>query len=372
MKLLLGGLGIALLLLVLRDAFETVILPRRVQRKFRLTSLFYRTSWSVWRGVAFQAPRSFRESLLGWYGPFSLLVLLALWALCIILAFGMLHWAAGSAVVMQGTTPGFLADWYLSGTTFFTLGLGDVVPQSALARVLTVGEAGLGFAFLAVIIGYLPVIYQAFSRREIAISMLDARAGSPPAAGELLIRYQGDVEQEDLTHLLVEWERWSAEVLESHISYPVLAYFRSQHGNQSWLAALTTVLDTSALVQVGFDGWCLRQARLTFAMARHAIVDLAQQLNVVQPESLERLDDAEYHELLRRLGAAGMRFAAPNARSRLAELRALYEPYAVALSRRLALALPTWNRQSSRHDNWQGAPWKTAIQDAEHFEPPAG
>ena len=372
MKLLIGSLGVALLLLVLRDAFETVILPRRVQRKFRLTSLFYGVTWRVWRGVALRVPVFFRESLLGWFGPFSLLLLLALWAFCIILAFGMLHWAAGSAILLQGTTPGFLTDWYLSGTTFFTLGLGDVLPQSPFARVLTVTEGGLGFAFLAIIIGYLPVIYQAFSRREIAISLLDARAGSPPAAGELLVRYQGDAEQEDLTRLLVEWERWAAEVLESHLSYPVLAYFRSQHGNQSWLAALTTILDGSALVQVGFDGWCLRQAKLTFAMARHAIVDLAQVLNAIQPKRVDRLGDAEFQELLRQLSAAGMRFGGPDARSRLTELRAMYEPYAIALSRHLALPLPTWIRQSTRHDNWQAAPWKTAIEDAEHFESPPG
>src|ERR1044071_1639787 len=302
MKLLLGGLAIALLLLVLRDAFETVILPRRVQRKFRLTSLFYRASWKVWRGVALQAPRSLRESLLAWYGPFSLLVLLALWALCIILAFGMLHWAAGSAVAMQGTTPGFLADWYLSGTTFFTLGLGDVVPQSAFARVLTVAEAGLGFAFLAVIIGYLPVIYQAFSRREIAISMLDARAGSPPAAGELLIRYPIGADADGLARLLSDWERWSAEILESHLSYPVVAYYRSQHGNQSWLAALTVVLDTSALVMVDGDGPCARQAGLTFAMARHAVVDLAQVFSAPRPVKLdERLSEADLTQLIRQL-----------------------------------------------------------------------
>jgi len=371
MRLLVGGLGLLLLLLVLRDAFETVILPRRVQRKFRPTSLFYRISWRAWRATIRLLPLSFRESLLGWFGPFSLLVLLALWAASIILAFAALHWGAGSAVLLEGARSDFLTDWYLSGTTFFTLGLGDVVPRSALARLLTVTEAGLGFAFLAIIIGYLPVIYQAFSRREIAISLLDARAGSPPSAGELFARYQGDAEQQDLTRLLADWERWSAEVLESHLSYPVLAYFRSQHSNQSWLAALTTVLDSSALVQVGFDGWCLRQAHLTFAMARHAMVDLAQVLNAPRPEGREeRLGDAGYQELLRTLGAAGMRFAAPDAGSRLAELRGLYEPYAIALSRHLVLPLPAWTRQSDRHDNWQAAPWKTTVQDLEHFEPP--
>ena len=198
-------------------------------------------------------------------------MLLALWAVGIILAFGALQWGAGSVRMVNGTPPGFLDDLYFSGSTFFTLGLGDAVPRVDLAKVMTVTEAGLGFAFLAIVIGYLPVIYQAFSRREIAISMLDARAGSPPAAVELLWRQRDDAERRGLGQLLVEWERWAAEVLESHLSYPVLAYFRSQHGNQSWLAALTTVLDTSALTMVSVEGWCARQARLTFAMARHAV-----------------------------------------------------------------------------------------------------
>ncbi|HTL05506.1 MAG TPA: potassium channel family protein [Gemmatimonadales bacterium] len=362
--------GLLLLLLVLRDAFETVILPRRIQRPFALTSMFYRTSWAIWRGSAGWLKGTVREVTLSWFGPSSLLVLLAFWAFGIIVAFALLHWSLGSALVMPGHTPGFLDDLYLSGTTFFTLGLGDVVPGVALAKVLTVVESGLGFAFLAVIIGYLPVIYQAFSRREIAISMLDARAGSPPAAGELLRRHPIDTDAEGMSRLLAEWERWAAELLESHLSYPVLAYFRSQHGNQSWLAALTTVLDTSALVTVGCDGSCARQAQLTFAMARHAAVDLAQVFGAPQPDQLgERLSEEDLNQLMHQLGEAGTRFGAVDARVRFSELRLMYEPYLAALAQHLALALPRWSRASERPDNWEAAPWKrrAAPEPPEHF-----
>src|SRR5262249_37417715 len=131
---------------------------------------------------------------------------------------------------------------------FFTLGLGDVVPVTWIARMVMVAEAGIGFGFLAIVIGYLPVIYQAFSRREVIISMLDARAGSPPTALELLKRHIEDQRLEEIDSMLRDWEHWSAELLESHLSYPVLAFFRSQHDNQSWLSALTTVLDACALV----------------------------------------------------------------------------------------------------------------------------
>src|SRR5262249_53222577 len=162
--------------------------------------------------------------------------------------FALLHWAFGSRIQTANAHPGFGFVLYFSGTTFFTLGLGDITPLSTAARVLTVAEGGTGFGFLGIVIGYLPVIYQAFSRREVNISLLDARAGSPPSAAELLRRHSQGHQLESLQQLLHDWERWSAELLESHLSYPVLAYFRSQHNNQSWLSALTTMLDTSALV----------------------------------------------------------------------------------------------------------------------------
>jgi len=307
MRWVVGLVGIALLAIVLWDAFETIILPRRVAGRFRLTKFFYRTTWRPWRSIAPLLPRRTGDAFLSFYGPLSLLLLLALWASGIVFAFGMLQWAAGSALTMAGGGPGFGADLYMSGTTFFTLGLGDVVPRTAIAKSVTVIEAGTGFAFLALVIGYFPVIYQAFSRREMAISLLDARAGSPPTAGELLWRYRWDKSGDALAELLREWERWSADVLESHLSYPALAYFRSQHYNQSWLGALTTILDVSALVMVGLEGWCVEQARLTFAMARHAVVDLAQVFNTPPHEPAQRLTDAELPRLRERLAEAGLR-----------------------------------------------------------------
>src|SRR5262249_4912734 len=144
-----------------------------------------------------------------------------------------------------------------------------------LGRALAVVEAGIGFGFLAVIIGYLPALYQAFSRRETAISLLDARAGSPPTAGEFLRRLGLAGGAAAAEPLLAEWERWAAELLESHLSFPVLSFYRSQHDNQSWLSTLSTILDTCSVLLVGVKGAGAYQAQLTFAMARHAAVDLA-------------------------------------------------------------------------------------------------
>jgi hypothetical protein len=275
----------------------------------------------------------------------------------------MMQYGAGSAVNILGEKPGFWTDVYLSGTTFFTLGLGDVVPRSELARALTVAEAGFGFGFLAAVIGYLPFIFGSFSKREVNISLLDSRAGTPPTAGELLRRHSYQYGQEALHDLLKEWELWSAELLESHLSYPVLAYFRSQHDNQSWIAALTAVLDTCALVMAGIEGACARQAELTFAIARHAVVDLSQVFGTAprHPDE-DRLPVEDLRRIRDKLAQHGMKLNdSPEADSKLIELRQMYEPYAYALASYLNQALPPWIPRKKGRDNWQTTAWGQAT-----------
>jgi hypothetical protein len=365
MRLLAAIFGSALLLTILWDAFETIVLPRRVTRQFRLARLFYRTTWLPWRVIVRWLSLRRRETYLSFYGPLSLIILLAFWAIGLIAGFGLLHFALGShvrAAPGYGVI-GFWTDIYLSGTTFFTLGIGDVVPQGKVARGLVVAEGGMGFGLLAVVIGYLPVIYQSFSRREVNISLLDARAGSPPSAGELLRRHNREGGLDELCGLLSDWERWSAELMESHLSYPVLCYFRSQHSNQSWLAALTSILDGCALLSVSIEGQCQHQAELTFAMARHAIVDLSQ-IFIAQPEQpkYDRLPPSELARLRASLAAEGFHLD-DNARAdqRLAELRRLYEPYAYPLGQFLLMDLPPWIPTGKLADNWQTTAWSRST-----------
>jgi hypothetical protein len=352
--------GALLLAAVLWDAFETVVLPRRVNRRLRLTTAFYRATWHPFAAMASLVRRaSRREAFLSYYGPLSLVLLLALWAVGLVTAFALLHYAAGSAVRLDGVPPGLRLDFYMSGSTFFTLGLGDVQPVAWRSRAITNVEAGMGFAFLALVIGYFPVIYQAFSRRETAITLLDARAGSPPSAAELLRRHGGEDGREALAGVLHEWEHWAAELLETHLSYPMLAYFRSQHSNESWIGALTTILDACALLVTGAEGPVARQARLTFANARHALVDLAQVFGT-PPEAgpADRLPPAALAELRRELEAGGLRLSrAPETDARLADLRRMYEPYARALSAYLLQPLPEWRYVPRGRDNWQKSAW---------------
>jgi len=348
-----------MILTVLWETFETIILPRRVRRRFRLTRLYYQSTWLTWATLARRiSRRQRREALLSFFGPISLLGLLALWAVGLVLGFALVHYGSFSQLRTDSASPGFSIYVYFSGTTFFTLGLGDVAPVNWLARELTTLEAGVGFGFLAIVIGYLPVIYQSFSRREVIISMLDARAGSPPTATELLRRHAKDLSFESLDELFRDWEHWSAELLESHLSYPVLAYFRSQHDNQSWLGALTTILDASAIVMAGLTGRSSSQARLTFAMARHTVVDLSQVFKT-QPDfqGVNRLSDTDLHHLHMGLRAAGLDPEDPEGQ-RLMHLRRMYEPYVEALARYLEMDLPAWIPGSLQKDNWQTTAWE--------------
>ena len=356
--------GIAIFLIVVWDAFEAVILPRRVTRRFRLTRLFYRVTWRFAKFVAnLFTSRKTRETFLGFYGPISLLLLIAVWAVGLVFGFGLMQYGAGSAVNASGSQPSFATDIYLSGTTFFTLGLGDVVPRSGLARALVVTEAGFGFGFLAAIIGYLPFIYGSFSKREVDISLLDSRAGTPPTAGELLRRHSHDGGLDALRDLLKDWELWSAELMESHLSYPVLAFFRSQHDNQSWIASLTAILDTCALLKTGIEGACERQADLTFAIARHAVVDLSQVFGTApRPLTADRLPEHDLQRIRDTLAQHGLKLrGGEEANLKLVGLRSMYEPYVYALASYLDQTLPPWIPQKKGKDNWQTTAWGEAA-----------
>lgn len=354
-------LSLILLILILWDAFESIVLPRRVTRRFRFTRIFYRSTWLPWSWIAKQMRSGkLRDGFLSFYGPLSLLFLLIVWAVGLVFSFALLQWSLGSGVSGPEHISNFFTDLYVSGTTFFTLGLGDVVPKTTAARAITVVEAGMGFGFLAMVIGYVPVLYQAFSRREVNISLLDARAGSPPTATELIRRHSKSPNMDEVSRFLHDWELWSAELLESHLSYPVLAYYRSQHSNQSWLAALTMILDASSLAMVGVDGAPIKQAQLTFAMARHTVVDLCQIFNrpPLQPH-IDRLSKDDLNTMRELLAEAGVDFRSDDdASQKLTELRKSYEPYVNALSQFLLIALPPWFVSTSRSDNWQTSAWE--------------
>lgn len=353
-------IGFVLVFVVLRDAFETIVLPRRVTG-VRVSKVFYRLTWKPWAAIARRMPASDRrETYLSTYGPISLLVLIVLWGAILVTGFAMLLWAAGFDTSLSSAD-----HLYVSGTTFTTLGIGDFTPKTDLARFLTVVEAGTGFGFLAVVISYLPVLYQSFSRRETAISMLDEWAGSPPSAGELWRRAAAAGAMEELRPLMARWEEWTAELLESHLSYQVLSYFRSQHENQSWLAALTAIMDFSALWQAAKAEGKTWQARRVYAIGRHALGDLSQVLRAAPRfDAPDRLSTEEFDALVAVLTEAGVRVEGEVFRERLRSLRKGYEPYASALSRELLMDMPPWIPLDGRKDNWETTAWEGSAPGA--------
>lgn len=347
--------AIALLASVLQDAFEVMLLPRRIHRRVRATRFYFRLTWAAWRNLAQRIPAGpARERFLSVYGALSMVVLFTLWASLLIVAFGMLEW-----VLQTDRTSPLSEQIYMSGVTFFCLGYGDVVPHSGAARVLAVVEAGTGIGLLAVVIGYLPLLYQLFSRREAHVIQLDARAGSPPTATAMLRRHAEDGGLDKLDELLREWEIWASELLESHLSYPMLVYYRSQHDNQSWLAALTAIMDTCALILVGLEDARPLQARMTFGMTRQVMVEMARILDVTPSRYAggDRLPDEEYQRIIAVLAAAGLQWGDdPANQDLLAGLRATYEPLLDGLASILLLSVPGWIAADDAADHWQRGP----------------
>ena len=364
MRIFAAIFGIVVILLVAQDAFETIVLPRRVIRRIRITRLYFRVTWTVWRFLSrVMRPVARRESYLSYFGPLSLLALFAFWAVLFVFGFGLLLWGLALPLNAPEKTISFLTYLYLSGTTFFTLGLGDVTPVPGVVRLLVVVEVALGFIFLALVISYVPIIYQAFSRRELRITLLDARAGSPASAAEILRRNHAGKHVEELRIILHDWELWCADILESHLSYPVLAYYRSQHDQQSWLEALTTILDTCALILTGIEGMPAEPARFAFAVARHAVVDLAQVFNTPPiTTGGNRLSPDEFARLRDVLAVSGILLNEELAtEQKLAELRATYEPFVSSLAQFLLVSLPPWITPESNLDDWQTSAWDDLL-----------
>lgn len=334
-----------------------MLLPRRIARRVRITRVYFRLTWTGWTRLALLIPEGRRrEGMLSHFGALSMLGLFVLWAVVLIVCFGTLEWALQPAAGADTANSSLPEQIYMSGVTFFTLGYGDVVPHSAAARLVSVMEAGTGIGFIAVVIGYLPVLYQLFSRREAHVIQLDGRAGSPPTATAMLCRHAEADSLAKLDDLLREWEVWGSELLESHLSYPMLAYYRSQHDNQSWLAALTAVMDCCALILVGVQELPSLQARMTFSMARQVVVQMAQSFWIAPSryDGGDRLPGETYARMTAAFAEAGLIWEEePDTETTLQALRATYEPLLDGLSRYLLLPLPGWLPEAGAADHWE-------------------
>jgi hypothetical protein len=355
--------GVVIVAGVLWDAFETILLPRRVRTTLRFSVLFQRSLWYVWAGIGRRIrDQARRETYLGTYAVLALVALIGLWAASLVLGFALIQSGAGTRIgAAPGASGGFSQALYLSGSSLFTLGIGDAVPLTAWGRAVTVVEAGIGLGFVAALLAYLPVLYQSFSRREVRLSMLDESAGSPPRAMEMMRRAAGKKgDERRAVEFFRDWELWSAEILESHLSYPLLGYFRSQHDNQSWLAAMTAILDVSAMFVAGAIASTEVYARRTFAMARHAVVDLTQVYGLKPVhDGTPRLRPEHLDEARELFEDGGLTFRDREEASMfLDDMVRGYQPYVEVLSDHLLMPLPQVDATPEPEDNWQRSPWE--------------
>ena len=329
MRVIAGIGGAILIALMLSEFFVAFLLPRRVRRDPRIARGFLRLLWRPWRAVARRLSPASADQLLGFFGPLALLCQLLVWTLGLMLGFSFLEWAAAGGA--------------FGGRLFFSSGLflsAEGASGGAAVHTIALIEAATAIGVLFIVIGYMPSVYGAFSRREIAVSQLATRAGSPPAAGRILGRAAGRELWRDLERDLRSWEEWTAELMETHLSYPLLGFYRSQHVGQNWLAALTAMVDVAAFVKAVDPD--VDAAEVTFAIGRHALSDIALQ-HGVSPRGCTRLSDEDFDELYDNVESA---IAQPvdreEARRKLRTLRELYEPNADALAAWLALELPPW------------------------------
>ena len=361
LRLVVGLLSLVALAFVLAEFFIVFLLPRRVNRDPAIARGVLRILWIPWRATAGLLPRDAADTMLGIFGPFGLVAILLLLSAGAIVAFAGLHWAVSTQLGAHRPAD-FGSDLYFSAGAFFSATT-PAAPAGGAGKTLQILEAATGLGFLAIAIGYLPALYQAFSRRETAVARLDPRAGSPPSAGRLLERTGQRGGWAELDEYLLEWENWTADLMETHLSYPIIGYFRSQHVEQNWLAALTAVVDASAYaLAYGPDG-STEGAELTFRIGRHALADLAYTFSTrrlehdPEPRARERLSREELTELRSRLEGSGLHsdLDEESSAERLEELRSGYEPYAIAIARHLALDLPDWLAEGDVRETWRAA-----------------
>jgi hypothetical protein len=330
---------------ILWDGFATIILPRTVAPMRRVSGRFYRRSWLLWSALVRRIRQpELRLSFAAVYGPLSVMMLLVLWGGLMIVAFALIYHALGPRFLTASRSVGFGTLLYMSASTFLTLGLGDVTSPDSIARLFILLEAASGYIFLALIVSYMPVLEQAYAEREVVNLLIHSRAGCHPSAISLLRRYSSADGSEILLANLREAEGWIARTLQSHLSHPVLTFYRAHQSGQSWLVSLTTILDSSSLLIGAGDRLLAAQSRITYRMGLRLLKDLTDALSIrVDARCRVRLTEADIPSFLAALKAAGLTLSpAPEAFNEILRLVRRYDVYLFALSEWLVIPLPPW------------------------------
>ena len=267
------ALGLLLLALTFWDIFETVVVPRPTPGWFRIGRYVVRGSWRALRALRDGRPGRSSDRILGLFAPAMTVVLLGAWLTALIVGYGLVLYALRDQLRPVPDDVGSAI--YFAATSLLTIGFGDIVAVGTAARIISVTAAVAGLGAVALVVTFLFSLYGSYQRRESEVVALQAAAGAPPSAVALLETYaQLDLVRR-LPDLFVTWEHWAVEVLDSHVAYPLIGFFRSSHDNLSWISALGTVLDAASLVLTTISGLPRGEAKLFKRVGAHLVEDIS-------------------------------------------------------------------------------------------------
>ena len=295
--------GLAVVFWILLDVFRSAVLPRPSIGRLLMVPLLFRMAWPIWRWIGTRPARAARrEARLAAFGPFSVFMAFAVWGLSLIAGYALMLDGLGSGVRPQPST--FGDSLYFSATTFVPLSYGDILAVDLPARVVTIAESASGIVLAALVITLLFSLYQSFQQREQLVVTLDAMAGAPPSGVQMLENAAEKGMRPELVAAFDQWRHWAASVLESHLAYPVLVYFRSSHDNEAWLNSFGAVMDAATLVMSTVEDASAGPAHLMFKVGNHLVTDLSWYFHLEQsPEPY--VERAEFDAALARLKKAG-------------------------------------------------------------------
>ncbi len=294
-------LGVSLLALTAWDLFETVVVPRPTPGWFRIGRYVVRLSWRAIRAVRDLRPDRSFDGPLGLFAPAVTLALLATWLIGFIVGYGLVLYAIRDE--LRPVPPDLGSTLYFAASSVLTLGFGDIVPDGGAARLIVTISAISGLGTVALVVTFLFSLYGSYQRREVQVVALQAAAGAPPSAVTLLETYATLGLVDRLPDLFLDWQRWAAEVLDSHVAYPVLGYFRSSHDNLSWISAVGAMLDAASLVLTTIEDIPRGEAKLFKRVGTHLVEDI-HNLGFRSGEQT-RLDRSDFDAACDRLEEAG-------------------------------------------------------------------
>ncbi len=336
------GLGVALTAITLFDVFQSVVFPRPSVGRVQLSVNLVRWTWSAWRAVA-QRPHKLqtREAALAAFAPLAVVGLLVLWGLLIIV---------GYALIFNGLHDGLSPQPDSFGTTlFFSAGrmlafsVGGIEATQVPTRIFTSLEAATGFGLFALVISLLFSLFNAFQRREAAVVALDAIAGAPSTGLQLLETCAKDDLAPELEVTFDQWRMWSVDVLETHLTYPLLFFFRSSHDNEAWANSFGAVMDAAVLVISTIDGGPVGHAMLMHKVGSHLVADMRHYYyRGVHGES-PGVEHEEFLSACDRLERAGYRLHERDAAwEKFSTLRGKYAPWLNEMTKGLAIPPAPW------------------------------